>query len=60
MLRHGWRIAVFAVVLLAALITPSGDPFSLCVVSLPLFLLYLLSVAICKDAPPETEEEVAV
>ena len=60
MLKKGWRIAVFSVVLLAALITPSGDPFSLCVVSVPLFLLYMLSVAICKDAPPEVEEEAAV
>lgn len=59
MLRHGWRIAVVSVVTLAALITPSGDPFSLCVVSVPLFLLYLLSVAICKDAPQEIEEEEA-
>lgn len=49
MMRKGWRIAIFMVVLLAALITPSGDPFSLCVVSVPLFLLYLLSIFICKD-----------
>ncbi len=54
MLRKGWRVAVFVAVLLAAIITPSGDPFSLCVVSVPLFLLYLLSVAICKDKVEET------
>lgn len=53
MLRKGWRIAVFTAVLLAALITPSGDPFSLCVVSVPLFLLYMLSIAICKDKVEE-------
>ncbi len=47
MLRKGWRYAVLAVVVLAALITPSGDPFSLCVVSIPLFLLYWLSIAVC-------------
>jgi len=57
MMRKGWRIAVFSVVLLAALITPSGDPFSLCVVSVPLFLLYMLSIFICKDKM-EAEETV--
>lgn len=57
MMRKGWRIAVFSVVLLAALITPSGDPFSLCVVSVPLFLLYMLSIFICKDKV-EVEEAV--
>ena len=53
MLRRGWRVAVFVAVLLAALITPSGDPFSLCVVSVPLLLLYMLSIAICKDKVEE-------
>ena len=48
MLRRGWRAAVFATVLMAALITPSGDPFSLLVVSIPLFLLYLLSILVCR------------
>lgn len=47
MLR-GWRYAVAAVIVLAALITPSGDPFSLMVVSIPLFLLYILSVFVCR------------
>ncbi len=49
MLVSGWRYAVLTVVVLAALITPSGDPFSLFVVSLPLFLLYLISIAACRD-----------
>jgi len=55
MLSRGWKYAVVAVVTLAALITPSGDPFSLCVVSVPLFLLYWLSILICKKEKPETE-----
>ena len=57
MLKKGWRYAVLTVVVLAAIITPSGDPFSLMVVSLPLFLLYLLGVALCSDA--EKEEAAA-
>lgn len=48
MLLKGWRYAVIIVVVLAALITPSGDPFSLAVVCLPLFVLYGISIAVCK------------
>ncbi len=42
------RHAICVVVVLAAVITPSGDPFSLFVVSVPLYLLYELSVLICR------------
>lgn len=42
------RHAVCAIVVLAAVITPSGDPFSLAIVAVPLYLLYELSVLICK------------
>lgn len=42
------RYAVCAVLILSALITPSGDPFSMLVVSVPLYLLYEFSVLICK------------
>ena len=43
------RHAICIVVILAAVITPSGDPFSLAVVALPLYLLYEFSVFICKS-----------
>jgi sec-independent protein translocase protein TatC len=56
MLKSGWRYAVCVVVVLAALITPSGDPFSLGVVSVPLFILYWISILVCKEALPEEEE----
>ena len=42
------RYALCAVLILAAVITPSGDPFSMLVVSVPLYLLYEFSVLICK------------
>lgn len=42
------RHAVCAILVLAAVITPSGDPFSLAIVALPLYLLYEFSVLICK------------
>lgn len=53
MLLSGWRYAVIAVVVLSALITPSGDPFSLAVVCVPLFLLYGISIAVCKRKEAE-------
>ena len=48
-MRKYRRHAICAIVILAAVITPSGDPFSLAVVALPLYLLYEFSVLICKS-----------
>lgn len=42
------RHAICAVLILAAVITPTGDPFSLIVVSIPLYILYEFSVLICR------------
>jgi sec-independent protein translocase protein TatC len=47
------RHAICAVVILAAVITPSGDPFSLTIVAIPLYLLYEFSVLICRPAKAE-------
>lgn len=51
------RHAICAVLILAAVITPSGDPFSLMVVSVPLYLLYEFSVLICRRGVKTVEEE---
>ena len=45
------RHAVVVLLVLSAVITPSGDPFSLMLVFIPLYLLYELSVRIVKPAP---------
>lgn len=42
------RHAFCAVVVLAALITPSGDPFSLLVCTVPLYFLYEFSILLCR------------
>lgn len=42
------KYAVLAVAVLAAVITPSGDPFTMLVVSVPLYLLYEFSILLCK------------
>lgn len=51
------RHAICAVVVLAALITPSGDPFSLMICTVPLYLLYEFSILICRKRTEETEPE---
>ena len=56
-LRQYRRHAVCAVVILAALITPSGDPFSLLVVTVPLYVLYEFSILICRKGEVEINEE---
>jgi sec-independent protein translocase protein TatC len=43
-LLQAWRVAVVAIAIVAALITPTADPVNMGLVMLPLFLLYLLSV----------------
>ena len=53
LLKEYRRHAVCAVVILAALITPSGDPFSLMVVSIPLYMLYEFSILICRKGESE-------
>ncbi len=51
------RYALVIVVILAAVITPSGDPFSLMVVSVPLYVLYEFSILVCRNKGKEEELE---
>ena len=55
LLKDGRKYAVVVMLVLAAVITPSGDPFTLSVVFMPLYLLYELSILIVKKAPPEED-----
>lgn len=41
-----WRYAIISIFVLAAVITPSGDPVSLLALALPLSVLFLLSVLV--------------
>jgi sec-independent protein translocase protein TatC len=47
------RHAVVVLLVLAAFITPTGDPFTLCIVFLPLYLLYELSAYFVSPTPKE-------
>lgn len=57
LLRKYRRHAVVLIVIVAAVITPTGDPFTLAVVSIPLYLLYELSILMIKDKPADEEAE---
>lgn len=45
-LRQNRRIAVVVVVILGAIITPTGDPFTLLVLSAPMYVFYELSMIV--------------
>lgn len=45
-LIKGWRYAILVIFVIAAVITPSGDPYSMLALALPMTLFYVLSVLI--------------
>ena len=45
-LISGWRYAIMAIFVIAAVITPSGDPYSMMALAIPMVLFYLLAVLI--------------
>lgn len=45
-LTKGWRVAVIAIAVLAAVITPTGDPVNMVIFMVPLFVLYLMSIGL--------------
>lgn len=51
------RHAIVALLVAAAFITPSSDPFTLGIVFFPLYGLYELSAFFVKKAPKEDETE---
>lgn len=61
---RGFRKYAFVVVLIvAALITPTTDPFTMMIVATPIYLLYELSILVCKsraeiEASKEDDEEL--
>lgn len=51
------RHAIVVLMVLSAIITPSGDPFTLMVVFVPLYLLYELGIKLARKKIPEDEQE---
>ena len=52
------RHAVVGSLIAAALITPSGDPFSLFVVTMPIYALWEISSFVVMKDPPEEEDNL--
>lgn len=48
-MRRYRRHAIVAIIILGAIITPTGDPFTLAVVAVPIYLLWELSIMIVKQ-----------
>ncbi len=47
-LLRSWRWAVIIIVVVAAVFTPSSDPFSMFALAVPLTVFYFLSIGIGK------------
>lgn len=47
-LLHAWRWAVIIIVVIAAVFTPSSDPFSMLALAVPLIVFYFISIGIGK------------
>lgn len=45
-LVEGWRVAIVSIVVLAAVITPSGDPITLVALTVPLVILYFVAIGL--------------
>ena len=56
-LAQGWRVAIVAVAVLAALVTPTADPVNMALVMAPLFVLYLLSILLAALVRREPKEQ---
>lgn len=56
-LRKYRRHAIVLIVIIAAVITPTGDPFTLTVVAVPLYMLYELSILLIHEKPESAEIE---
>ncbi len=50
-----WRQAVVIIMLVAAILTPSNDPFSMLILSTPMAFLYLASITLVRWVEPKEE-----
>ena len=52
-MRRFWRQAVVVIMIVAAVLTPSSDPFSMMIMAAPMALLYLGSIFLVKWVEPK-------
>ena len=57
MLISSWRTAIVAIAVIAAVVTPTGDPVNMALMMIPLVLLFGLSIVLARIAySPELED----
>jgi len=54
------RHAIVVLLIVAAVVTPTGDPFTLMVVFLPIYGLWEISALVVKRKPVEIDDELLV
>jgi sec-independent protein translocase protein TatC len=54
-----WRQAICAIVIVAAVITPSGDPYTLFALSIPMWIFYFVAIGIGHLIVRKKKDEVA-
>jgi sec-independent protein translocase protein TatC len=55
----GWRrYAIVVITVIAALITPTGDPFNLLLLAVPMYLLFELGILLARLVPKKKDEEL--
>jgi sec-independent protein translocase protein TatC len=59
-LREQWRIAIVAIAILAAVITPSIDPVTMLLTMAPLLILYVLSIALAAVGQRQFQRTVTL
>ncbi len=57
LLIKGWRVAIVIIAVMAAVITPTGDPINMLIFMLPLSVLYLLSILLSAMASKPAKAE---
>jgi len=59
LMRHYRKHSIVVILILGAVITPSGDPFSLTVISLPLYILFEISIYISSIVTKQKAKQEA-
>ena len=56
LLKRYRKHAIVILVILAAIITPSGDAFTMMIVAIPLYLLYKFSIMVCRSEKEQNKD----
>jgi sec-independent protein translocase protein TatC len=56
-LKAGRNIAIVVILIISAVITPTTDPFTMLAVALPLYMLYEVSILVCRPKSVNLDDE---